>query len=216
MYALRFGGREEYRRGVWSRLAPEIQRRWMPNAQTILDLGAGYCEFINQAQAVERMAMDLNPEVSRRAAAGVRCLVQDCSKPWPLDDDWLDAVFTSNFFEHLPDKAHLERTLAEAFRCLKPGGRLVALGPNIRFVPGAYWDFFDHHIALTERSLAEAFRNRGFLVTEAIPRFLPYTMSEGRQVPLFMVSTYLKLQPAWRWFGRQFLVVGEKPARRPE
>ena len=64
----------------------------------------------------------------------------------------LDLVFTSNFFEHLPDKSSLGRTLEEIFRCLKPGGRLVAMGPNIRFTGGSYWDFWDHYLPLTEAS----------------------------------------------------------------
>ena len=40
----------------------------------------------------------------------------------------LDVVFTSNFLEHLPDKASVERTVAEAQRCLKNGGLLICLG----------------------------------------------------------------------------------------
>lgn len=46
------------------------------------------------------------------------------------------------FFEHLPDKAHLLRTLGQIRRCLKPGGCLIAMGPNIKYLPGRYWDFF--------------------------------------------------------------------------
>ena len=52
-------------------------------------------------------------------------------------------MFTSNFFEHLPDKAALERTLLNAKRSLRSGGKLVMMGPNIKYVPGAYRDFFD-------------------------------------------------------------------------
>jgi hypothetical protein len=62
-------------------------------------------------------------------------------------------VFTGNLFEHLPGKTHLGHTLRAAFRCLRKGGRLIAMGPNIKFVPGAYWDFYDHHLALTKLSL---------------------------------------------------------------
>jgi hypothetical protein len=44
----------------------------------------------------------------------------------------------SNFLERLPDKAHVQRA-AEARRCLPPGGALICLGPNLRYVHGAYW-----------------------------------------------------------------------------
>jgi SAM-dependent methyltransferase len=141
----------------------------------VLDLGAGYCEFINNATAGVKYAMDLNPDVQKRATQGVTVLQQDCSEPWPLPEGELDAVFTSNFLEHLPNKAAVSTVLSNAYRCLKPGGRFIAMGPNIKYLPGAYWDFFDHHVELTELSLAEALSNCDFGIETQVARFLPYT-----------------------------------------
>jgi SAM-dependent methyltransferase len=210
IYDTRFVGKTEYRTRVWEVLAPFFGR-WFPGNGTILDLGAGYCEFINNATAGSKYAMDLNPEIHKRAAKGVTVLQQDCSKPWPLEDGTLDAVFTSNFLEHLPSKASVAEVLAHVHRCLKPGGHFIALGPNIKYLPGAYWDFFDHFIALTELSLAEALTNSDFEVEEQIPRFLPYTMSRGRQYPMWMLRMYIAMPWVWPLFGTQFLVVGRKP-----
>ena len=33
---------------------------------------------------------------------------------------------------------------------------MIALGPNIKYLPGSYWDFWDHFLCLTEMSLGEA------------------------------------------------------------
>jgi SAM-dependent methyltransferase len=120
-------------------------------------------------------------------------------------------VFTSNFFEHLPDKDCLKRTLRQALRCLKPGGRLIALGPNIKYLPGQYWDFFDHHVMLTELSLAEALEVEGFSIKKVIPRFLPYTLVGAPQYPVFLVRLYLMLPWLWAIKGKQFLIVATKP-----
>src|SRR5262249_55932064 len=147
---------------------------WVPASGTVLDLGAGYCEFINNASAGRKYAMDLNPDIHQRAAAGIMVLQQDCSQPWPLPEGALDAVFTSNFLEHLPDKAAVSAVLSNAHRCLKPGGRFIAMGPNIKYVAGAYWDFFDHYVELTELSLSEALSVCGFEIEKQVPRFLPY------------------------------------------
>lgn len=185
--------------------------QWFPSTGTVLDLGCGYCEFINNANAGVKYAMDLNPEVHKRAAQGVTVFEQDCSDPWPLPDGALDAVFTSNFLEHLPNKTAVSTVLANAYRCLKPGGRLIAMGPNIKYVSGAYWDFFDHYVELTELSLAEALSECGFQIEEQVPRFLPYTMSHGRQYPVWVLRLYLAVPVAWRFYGKQFLVVGQKP-----
>ncbi len=156
--------------------------------------------------------MDMNPDARRHAAADVNVLEQDCSQEWNLDAGNLDAVFTSNFFEHLPTKAALHKTILQAHRALKPGGRLIALGPNIKYLPGAYWDFFDHHLALTELSLSEVLMNSGFEVRICWARFLPYTMSTGGEYPIWILRMYLAMPVAWRFFGKQFLIVAEKRA----
>jgi len=212
IYGDRFAGKTAYRSKVWSVLAPFFGR-WIPSGGAVLDLGAGYCEFINHADAAVKYAMDLNPDVHKQAAAGVTVLQQDCSGPWPLPEGALDAVFTSNFLEHLPDKAAVRAVLLNALRCLKPGGRFIALGPNIKYLHGAYWDFFDHYVALTDVSLAEALTNCGFEMEERIARFLPYSMSHGRQYPLWVLRPYLAMPAAWPIFGKQFLVIARRPMR---
>ncbi len=52
---------------------------------------------------------------------------------------------------------------------LRPGGRLLVLQPNIRFVGGAYWDFVDHHLPLTDRTLVEACESLGFEIVGSHP-----------------------------------------------
>ena len=140
----------------------------------------------------------------------MKFLHQDCSAEWRAEPASLDVVFTSNFFEHLYTKRDLRDTLRQALRCLRPGGRIIALGPNIRYVGGAYWDFYDHYIELTELSLGEAMTETGFTLEQQIPRFLPYTMSRGSEPPIWTLSLYLKLKFAWPLFGKQFLVVARK------
>ena len=210
IYGQRFARNRAYRQKVWQVLTADFFHQFIAPSAAVLDLGCGYGEFINQIAAREKYGMDLNPDSAGMLAAGVRFFQQDCSQPWPLPEQALDAVFTSNFFEHLPDKATLGRTLEQARRCLKPGGRLIALGPNVKYLPGAYWDFWDHYLPLTELSLAEGLRNRGFQIEKCYQRFLPYTMASGRQYPMVFLKLYLRLPLAWRFFGKQFLVVGVK------
>lgn len=214
LYKKRFAGKSAYRQRVWQVLVTYFAR-WIAPGSTVLDLGAGYCEFINQVAAAKKYAMDLNPDVRSQASSDVEILEQDCSEPWAVPAGSLDAVFTSNFFEHLPTKAHLEQTLTEARRCLKEGGCLVALGPNIKYLPGEYWDFFDHYLPLTEMSLTEVMEKCGFHVETSIARFLPYTMSHGREYPTWCLRAYLSMPAAWQFFGKQFLVVARKSAPPP-
>jgi hypothetical protein len=84
------------------------------------------------------------------------------------------------------------------------------MGPNIRLLPGAYWDFWDHYLPLTEHSLAEGLELFGFQIEQKIGRFLRYKMAGTRPVPLALVRYYLKMPLAWRFFGKQFLIVARK------
>ena len=212
IYGTRFAQNRDYRNQVWQILTAEFFSRYIRPTDTVLDLGCGYGEFINQVQCGRKYAMDLNPDAPKLLGAGITFLEQDCSQPWPLADGALDVVFTSNFFEHLPGKEALGRTLDEVKRCLAPGGCLIAMGPNIRYLPGSYWDFWDHHLALTDLSLEEALVTRGMSTVDRIARFLPYTMAQGSNPPLIFLRAYLRLPFAWPIFGRQFLVVSRRPA----
>jgi SAM-dependent methyltransferase len=202
----------EYRNRVWKVLTRVFFSRWIAPESTVLDLGCGYGEFINNIVAREKLAMDLNPDSHRHLRREVRFLQQDCSHPWPLPDNSLDVVFSSNFFEHLPEKSQLDLTLREILRCLKPGGRLIAVGPNIKFLHGIYWDFYDHHIYLTEASLGEALEIEGFRIEHITPKFLPFTMVKAPHYPMFYVRLYIAVPWVWRILGKQFLVIAQKPA----
>lgn len=210
-YELRFAAQRSYRNDVWKILAAEFFQSLIPKDATLLDLGCGWGEFINNIEAKKKFGMDLNPEGKNRLAAAVEFLEQDCSEEWPLPPDSLDCVFTSNFFEHLPGKDSLRRTLRQIYRCLRPGGRLICVGPNIRYLGGAYWDFWDHYLPLTELSLSEGLELQGFRVERSVSRFLPYRMTESRAMPLSLVRLYLKLPLAWSFFGKQFLVISTVP-----
>jgi len=214
IYQRRFDNQSGYRNRLWAILTQYYFQRFIPGDAVVLDLGCGYGEFINHIKCREKFGMDLNPQARNHLSADVKLIAQDCSMPWALPDASLDVVFTSNFFEHLPDKLALRNTLVEAARCLRPGGKLIALGPNIKYVQGAYWDFWDHFLCLTERSLAEALANNGYRVVLNYPRFLPYTTIGIPQSPGFLVRLYLRMPWAWRIFGKQFLVIAERSKSR--
>ena len=214
LYQHRFDGLWDYRLEVWRRLVEGLlEPRYMHAANSILDLGAGHGEFILNTFAPIRIAMDLDPDIETAVGqAGITVLHHDCTTAWPIPRNSIDVVFSSNLLEHLTSKSAIELALGHAFEAIKPGGNIVLMGPNIRFVGDDYWDYWDHYIPLTENAICEVLRITGFDVVTVIPRFLPYTMSKGRPKPLWLVSLYLKLPLAWRMLGKQFLVVGSKPS----
>jgi SAM-dependent methyltransferase len=212
LYTKRIAGLERYRNAVWSILCNDYFSKLISPDARVLDLGAGWCEFINNVEAAKKFAMDLNPETGSHLRTEATFLHQDCSEKWNVPEESLDVVFTSNFFEHLPDKESVERTISEAFRSLKDGGVIICVGPNIKYAPGAYWDYWDHHVPLTETSLGELLELKGFRIISQVARFLPYSMTTGPRPPVAFLRIYLKLPFFWQFIGRQFLVIGRKPS----
>ena len=210
IYDKRFSGHEYYRNQVWKILVKQFFSKWIRSTDHILDLGCGYGEFINNTKCEVRHAMDLNPKTRSLMDKEIIFHEQDCSKPWKIESNSLDLVFTSNFFEHLPNKESLDCTVGEIKKALKPEGRLIAMGPNISVLKGEYWDFWDHHVALSDQSLCELLQIHNFTIERSESKFLPYNMVRVKEHPLFLVSLYLKFPFLWNIFGKQFLIIAKK------
>lgn len=211
-YEHRFATIQNYRNEVWRVLAESFFQQYIPPAADVLDIGCGWGEFINNVRANRKIAMDLNDDARQHLHPDIEFINQDCSAEWPLADNTLDVAFASNFFEHLPSKSHIERTITQARRCLKLNGRLICLGPNIRHLPGRYWDFWDHHVPITEMSLSELLEINAFVIERCVAKFLPYTMANRQPRHIGFLKLYLSLPIAWRLFGRQFLIIAKKAA----
>jgi hypothetical protein len=74
-----------------------------------------------------------------------------------------------------------------------------------------YWDFADHVIALTHRAVEEHLYAAGYQPLRTIKRFLPYSFTGSLPASGRLTAAYLRLPFAWRVFGKQFLVLAEKP-----
>jgi len=199
-----------HKHAIWQTLCRDFFSRYVKAEDTVVDIGAGYCEFINNIGAARKIAVDLNPDVRRFAGPDVRVINESCTSISQLDSDSVDVVFMSNFLEHLPNKDLVLETFRESRRILKSGGRVIVLQPNIRYLPGEYWDYFDHHTPLTERSLVEGLQLAGLTPTTVIAKFLPYTTKSRLPQAPWLVSLYLKVPLAWRLLGKQAFVVAEK------
>lgn len=176
-----------------------------------LDLGAGYCHFINNVRASKKYALDLNEENLRLYAdRDVEKLVGTGAELKALGPASLDTVFASNVYEHFPSREDVASSFAEVRRALKPGGRFVILQPNFAYCAGEYFDFFDHRLAFTHRGMAEGLEMSGFHLRHVVPQFLPYTSKSRLPRAPWMVDLYLKVPLAWRILGAQMLIVAEK------
>jgi hypothetical protein len=211
MYEYRFRGIDQAaREAAWEPIAWFIYEK-LGQPRRILDPAAGLGEFINAVPAEERWAVDRQAFEAAGPGSGIEMVVADVMEA-ELPADHFDAVFVSNFLEHLPDHEAIHAFLARMRSKLRPGGRIAVMGPNYRYCADVYWDFADHYVALTSYAVEEHLYTAGFEPREAIPRFLPYSFREGLPPSPRLVSLYLRTKPAWRLLGKQFLVIAERPA----
>jgi dolichol-phosphate mannosyltransferase len=212
LYRNRFDETDRARKArVWKVLYQRVFAQWIHRDDTVVDLGAGFCEFINAAHAKRRIAVDLNADTRSLAAPGVEVEAASASDLGFLSTGSVDVVFSSNFLEHLADKEEVSGVVREALRVLKTGGTLILLGPNVRLIPGVYWDFFDHHVPLSDRSMCELLAITGFDLIRVEPRFLPYTTRSALPQAPWLVALYLILRPlSSAILGKQFLIVAKK------
>lgn len=196
---------------IWKVVVGDYLQRWVRAQDTVLDIGCGYGEFLNHVRCARRIGIDLNPDSRSALEPGIEFHPGDVRDLAFLPSSSVDVVFTSNLMEHLPAKKDVEAMLREARRVLKSGGHLVALGPNLRFLPGEYWDFWDHIIGITDRSLVELLTNLDYEIADCHPRFLPYTTRSALPKASWLVRAYLRVPLFWRFLGKQFLIRARKP-----
>lgn len=208
LYRERFTDKElVFKRRMWKVFVDRYFQQFIGADDVVVDLGAGACEFINAIRCGEKIAVDLNPDIVH-SAEDARIVIAESRSMDAIGSSSVDVVFTSNFFEHLPDKAELVFTLEECRRILAPGGRLMVLMPNIRYLPGRYWDYFDHHLALTHHSLVEALVITGFEPTLVRAKTLPYTIKNTRMPHwIWLVRGYMRMRFAWPLIGKQMFVI---------
>ena len=104
------------RERTWSYLTRYLSRFVPPDA-AVLELGAGYCYFINNLSAARRVAVDVGADLPRFAGQGVEARQQDALAFLDsAEPGSFDFVFASNFLEHFEWPA-LDRLAAGITRC---------------------------------------------------------------------------------------------------
>lgn len=191
---------------VWKVLNQHFFSRWIGPEDSVIDVGAGLCNFINNIAAERRVAFDADPSVASRTANGVEAIVGTKLSEHNLSGQF-DVAFVSNFLEHMRDGDAVVSTLREIKEVLKPNGRILILQPIFELVGPKYFDFIDHKTILTFKSLIEALELAEFRVTHTRKRFLPYTSKSNTPRHPLLVRLYLLVPLAqWLMAGQAFCV----------
>lgn len=196
---------------IWAALVRYIQKD-VSQDSAVLDLGAGYCSFINQIICREKFAIDLSLEAKSHASPKVKFSQEDGVYLKSIPDGSVDVVFASNFFEHLTlDDFTL--SLANIHRALKRGGRLILLQPNFYYCYREYFHDSTHRTVFTHVGMADSLETRGFEVVRCVPRLVPMSMQSKyggynvSRLPLLKHLVRLYLNLPYRPMAKQMYFV---------
>ncbi|RYG67700.1 class I SAM-dependent methyltransferase, partial [bacterium] len=163
LYRFRFHESERTQKlRIWKTLCAHYFQQLVGEGKVVVDLACGYGEFINNIRGSRKIGIDLNPDSPRFLEAGVEFHASRADRIDGIPDATADVLFTSNFLEHLRSKEECDAVLAEVRRILKPGGRFIVMGPNIRYLADKYWDFYDHYLPLSHLSMEEGLVQAGY------------------------------------------------------
>jgi hypothetical protein len=132
LYQVRFqSGEIENKKKLWKVLCQHYFSRYVDKNDCVLDLAAGYCEFINNIEAEKKIAVDINPDTMNYADPNVQVVKAKSSKMDEIESNSVNVIFISNFFEHI-SKEEIILTLNECKRVLRNvnGGGVKSLFYN--------------------------------------------------------------------------------------
>jgi len=62
---------------IWQKLCKNFFQKYVNKNSRVLEIAAGYCEFINNIQAKEKIAVDINPDIEKFASKDVQVLLSN-------------------------------------------------------------------------------------------------------------------------------------------
>lgn len=197
---------DKRRTKVWQAIC-EYMQRFVNAHGTVLDLGAGYCDFINNIIAECKIAVDLNSESGNYCNEDVKFHCSPITNMEFIVDHTVDTVFMSNLLEHL-EHDQLGRTFQEIARVTKAHAKLIILQPNYRYCSREYFDDYTHVKAYSHISLCDFLTSVGYEIIRVEKSFLPFSFKSHLPMSYYLTKLYLSLP--WKPFAKQMLVVAEK------
>jgi len=212
IYSNRFSNSDRIKKSeLWKILCEGFFQKYVGKNSAVMDIGAGYCEFLNNIKAKEKIAVDMNPDIKKFAGKGVKPLNISFNKIPASYNGKMDIIFMGNFLEHLNSKDDVLDVLTKVYKLLNVGGKVLILQPNIDLLKNKYWDFIDHKTVLNSKSIIEGMAVCGFKLNLFIERFLPYTTKSLLfLLPAHLLKIYLQIPPFIRPFAGQSFAVGIK------
>jgi len=126
----------------------------MSKNQKILELGCGRGEFLNEFVkcGLEVHGVDIS-DYSEQFFSELNFKKVDMdNEKLPYQDNYFDFIYSKSFIEHF---YYPEKIFKEAYRVLKPGGMIITLTPEWKYIYKSFYEDFTHRVPFTKVSLKD-------------------------------------------------------------
>jgi SAM-dependent methyltransferase len=192
---------------VWRAIINYLEKYTGKSCDSVIDIGCGYGDFINNVNAKNRYAIDLNADAAGYLSDSVQFHSTKVTDLSCIADSSIDIAFSSNLLEHLSDD-ELSAAASEFLRILRPGGLFITMQPNFYYAYREYFDDFTHKKVFSHESLVDFFRSNDFELIAIEKRFLPFSLKSRLPKTYFLTRMYLA--SFYRPFAKQMLGVFQK------
>lgn len=193
---------------LWNTLCKHFFQKLLPSNASVLELGAGWCDFINTIEADQKTAVDIWEGIKKHAKSDVRTIIGSATDLDEVLCESIDMVFASNLFEHLTQVQIIE-ILTQTSRILKKTGRLVLVQPNFRTSYKRYFDDYTHVTIWTDTGMTTFLEANGFKIEQVEAKFLPLTVKSKLPTSSLLIRLYLHL-PIKPLAGQMLIVANPK------
>ncbi|MBX5492362.1 MAG: class I SAM-dependent methyltransferase [Chloroflexi bacterium] len=229
-----------WRRGQDRRL--NLIRQHVPlEGRRILDVGCGLGMYVRQLRRFsdEVYGVDVDPDKIAAASETLPNLRVAPAEALPFPDEFFDVILLHEVIEHVDDD---RQTIREAYRCLRPGGRMIIFAPNrlyffethgfylgnryifrllplVNYTPDFIRNRFAPHVRIyTARGLRRLFRGLAVdfeVCTHVFPGFDNIVARHPRLGRAIVRARDLIERTPLRCFGISHFMVVRKRARAP-
>ncbi len=193
-----------------------IKKAGLFENQKIIELGCGRGDFIIEfkKKGLKAYGVDIS-DYSQKFFPDLNFKKVDFeNEKTPFANETFDVVYSKSFIEHF---YYPEKIFEEAHRILKPGGKIITLTPEWKYIYKSFYEDFTHRVPFTKESLKSIHEITNFknLHIKSFKQ-LPILFNDNFQSKLFdflsfltriSVPDYFRMRNKWIRFSKEIMLL---------
>jgi len=184
--------------------------------QKLLEIGCGRGDFLNEFRKknLEVYGVDLS-NYSQSFFPEINFKKVDLTKDaLPFEDNFFDVIYSKSLIEHF---YYPDTLFQEAYRVLKPGGKIITLTPEWQFNYNSFYEDYTHRVPFSKMSLKDIHEINNFKQVE-VESFIQLPVIFEKKYYYFffkflsfltriLVPDYFRMRYKWIRFSKEIMLL---------